>query len=151
VKTKMINLHRIFIVSTLALLTLTACNTEQPTADNNSPVPAPSKSPSASPTTATAGKDNLTEMKGYVTEAVTAVKANNFAKAKQEYKEYDEKWEKVEEGVRTKSQDAYIKIEKDMDQVTNTLVKPAKPDKAKATAALNALSKTLDANASSLK
>ncbi|AFZ15077.1 hypothetical protein Cri9333_4290 [Crinalium epipsammum PCC 9333] len=147
----MINLHRILIVSTLALLTLTACNSQQPTADNNSPAPAAPASPSASPQAASAGKDNLTEMKGYVTEAVTAVKADNFAKAKQEYKEYDEKWEAVEDGVRTKSQDAYIKIEKDMTQVTNTLVKPAKPDKTKATAALNALSKTLDANASSLK
>ncbi|MGB3206967.1 MAG: hypothetical protein WBB28_18435 [Crinalium sp.] len=143
----MMNLHRILIVSTLALLTLTACNSQQPTADNNSPAPAAPASPKAAP----AAKDNLTEMKGYVTQAVTAVKANNFAKAKQEYKEYDEKWEAVEDGVRTKSQDAYIKIEKDMTQVTNTLVKPAKPDKTKATAALNALSKTLDANASSLK
>ena len=146
----MINLHRIFIVSTLALLTLTACNSQQPTADN-SPAPTASASPSASPETASAGKDNLTQMKGYVTEAVTAVKANDFAKAKQEYKEYDEKWEEVEDGVRTKSQDAYIKIEKDMDQVKSTLVTPAKPDKAKATAALNALLKTLDANATSLK
>ena len=146
----MINLHRIFIVSTLALLTLTACNSQQPTADN-SPAPTASASPSASPETASAGKDNLTQMKGYVTEAVTAVKANDFAKAKQEYKEYDEKWEEVEDGVRTKSQDAYIKIEKDMDQVKNTLVTPAKPDKAKATAALESLSKTLDANATSLK
>ncbi len=144
----MMNLHRILIVSTLALLTLTACNSQQPTADNNSPAPAAPASPKAAPA---AAKDNLTEMKGYVTQAVTAVKANNFAKAKQEYKEYDEKWEAVEDGVRTKSQDAYIKIEKDMTQVTNTLVKPAKPDKTKATAALNALSKTLDANASSLK
>ncbi|HEY9693165.1 MAG TPA: hypothetical protein V6D15_13215 [Oculatellaceae cyanobacterium] len=150
----MINLPRILAVNTLALLTLTACNSQQPTADNNSPAPAASASPSASPKTApasTAGKDNLTEMKGYVTQAVSAVKANNFAKAKQEYKKYDEKWEAVEDGVRTKSQDAYIKIEKDMDQVTNTLVTPAKPDKTKSTAALNALSKTLDANASSLK
>ena len=148
----MINLHRIFIVSTLALLTLTACNTQQqqPTA-GNSPAPIASASPSASPETASAGKDNLTQMKGYVTEAVTAVKANDFAKAKQEYKEYDEKWEEVEDGVRTKSQDAYIKIEKDMDQVKNTLVTPAKPDPTKATAALESLSKTLDANATSLK
>ncbi len=145
----MINLPRILVVSTLVLLTLTACNSQQPTA-GNSPAPTASASPKAAPAS-TAGKDNVTELKGYVTETLTAVKANNFAKAKQGYNKIEGKWSKIEDGVRTKSQDTYIKIEKDLSQVVNTVEKPAKPDKNKAIAALNSLSKTLDANASSLK
>lgn len=149
----MVNLHRFCLASTLALLALTACSNSQPSATENSP---PSSPAAASPENTTAAtktnaKDTVTQMKGYLAESIKAVQANDLAKAKAEYKECDENWDKVEDGVKEQSKDSYKAIEEAMDQVKNTLVKPTTPDKDKAIAALESLSKTLETHKTSFK
>lgn len=149
--------RQVWIASTLTVLTLMACTSpQQSTTTENSPTPAATSSAAASPTntttaTGTGAKDTPSQMKGYLSQSIEAVKANDFTKAKSDFKEFDESWEKVEDGVKEQSKAGYKEIEDAMDQVENTLVKPAAPDKGKAIAALESLSKTVETHKTRFK
>lgn len=142
-------IQQILMASTITVLALAACSNQKPPTVENSATPEAASPISSAAEPATA--DTLTQMKGYLTTADTAINANDFTKAKAEFEEFHENWEKVEDGVKDSSKDAYKQIENGIDEVENNLVRPETPKKEQAIAALQSLSKTLDTHASSLK
>ncbi len=162
-------LSRPLSIAAFLLLGLVGCaQSEPPAATAPSPAattaaaPSPSASAMATGSPAKAekaseakasgsSKAELLKLKEHLTMVSTAVNAGNFDQAKKEFTEFDEHWDKVEDKVKGESKQAYQNIEAGMDEVKNTVVRPAQPDKAKATAAIAALAKTLDTSAASLK
>jgi hypothetical protein len=115
--------------------------------------PSPSPSPGqakASPAKASAkalgdAKQTLTKLNGYLPAAVNALKANDVDTAKKHAKSFSDNWKQkiIQFNVKNTSQDDYKKISAAVDQVNNNLIEPAKPDNAKATAALQSLSQAV--------
>lgn len=95
--------------------------------------------------------EQLKALSGRVTAATDALKANDIKKAQTEYKEFDEGWDRIEDGIRAKSADSYRKIEDAMSEVKGALLTPANPDGAKAQAALNKLAETINAEVPKLR
>ena len=153
----MISLPRIWITATLTLLALTACsNSTPPTAESSPASTAPSTvaSPASTPAATNSETKNdsstadpkatFANMKAIVAKTTKAVNAGNFAKAQEEFKDFDDgNWMHVEDGVKAKSANTYKQVEDNLDSVNNG-IKAAKPDKAKVLAALQSLSKTLN-------
>lgn len=146
------NRNRIWVISTLTVLILTACNrnSSTPNTTTSTPETTITTSPenrkieaSPVPSTRSETQSGFTRLKNVVAQTKSAVDANNFVKAKQEFGEFEEYWEKVEDGVKAKSADTYKAIENDMDNITNGL-RSQKPDKTKVLADLQSLSKTLN-------
>lgn len=90
-------------------------------------------------------KQTLTKLNGYLPAAVNALQANDVDTAKKYAKGFSDNWKQkiVQFNVKNKSQDDYKKISAAVEQVNNNLIKPAKPDNAKATAALQSLSQAV--------
>ena len=88
---------------------------------------------------------------GTIDAAIAAAQAGDLAKAKDEFEEYDEAWEKIEDGIKDASADAYKAIEDDMDEVEIALVKPAQPDKAASLSALQKLRSTIHTQRAKLR
>ena len=55
------------------------------------------------------------------------MKSGNFAKARDSFKAFDDKWDSIEDLVKARSRDAYDAIEKGMVDIERALM-PAKPD-----------------------
>jgi hypothetical protein len=71
------------------------------------------------------------------------VKANQFDKANETYKDFDPKyWEKIEDGVKEKSKETYKQVEDGMPDIANNLKAP-KPNAAKTIASIQSLKKIL--------
>jgi hypothetical protein len=66
-------------------------------------------------------------VRAHLREVNPAVKAGNFAKARKSFKEFDDKWDSIEDLVKARSRDAYDGIEKGMVDIERALM-PAKPD-----------------------
>jgi hypothetical protein len=160
----MVRLNGILAAGVLSLLVLTGCNnTDTPKAsDTATPPAATSASDSKTDTKATdsktttdattkvdakAGIASLEEVTSTVKKSVAAGK---FDEAKKDFEKFETAWEQVEDGVKAKSADSYKQIKAAADKVSDSL-KAAKPDKAKTTAAVDALSKSLDTYAKSVK
>src|SRR5207237_8234025 len=90
-------------------------------------------------------KQTLAKLNGYLPAAVNALQANDVDTAKKYAKGFSDNWKQkiVQFNVKNKSQDDYKKISAAVEQVNNNLIKPAKPDNAKATAALQSLSQAV--------
>lgn len=144
--------------------TATAPNSAAPNSAATPSAPSPASPAATTPNPEAKGDDSnnatmvaantkaeLTKMTDYLKESTDAVQAGEFEKAKGSFKEFDENWEKVEDGIKDQSKDTYKAIEDGMDEVENTLVKPDSPDKDKAIAALNSLSQTVTQYSSSFK
>ncbi len=140
--------------SLLIVVVLTACSSPPPP-----PVSSPSAPPTANPTvappkseaTAADPQKVLGQMQEILSKTQAAVKANDFAKAQETYKDFDDGyWSKIEDGVKAKSKQSYEQIEDGMNSVSNNL-KATKPDQAKTIAAIESFTKTLNAYQSSLK
>lgn len=151
--------------SLLLSLTLAACSTFKPSNSTSSSetTPAPtSASPEASPKaeataettselSANQPKEGLKKLKGSLKRSLAAVKAGDFDKAKKRFDTFEQGWEKIEDGVKARSAESYKAIEAGMDEVENTLVRPTTPDKAKAIAALESFSKTVETQRSKMQ
>ncbi len=109
-------------------------------APTNPPAVAPSTV--ASPAAANVSRQ-LEDAAQEVDKAIAAAQGGDLAKAKSEFEEFDEDWDKIEDGVKAKSPDAYRTIEDAMDEVELALVKPAAPDKDTALSALRKLRQTI--------
>lgn len=107
----------------------------------------------ASPGSARTGSpaDQLAAATKEVDKAIDAMQAGDAAKAKKEFLEFDEEWDKFEDGIKAKSADSYRKIEDAMDDVEASLVKAATVEKDKALAALKKLRQTIDAELPKVK
>ena len=123
-------------VAALFLALLTACGGT------------PTATPSAG---ATSPADGLKALSHELDEALASLRTNKVEAAKGYFREFDEGWVRIEDGIRAKSRDSYLKIEAAMAEVKNTLLRPESPDAAKATAALIALDETVDAAIVSLR
>lgn len=143
----MINFNRILAVSAVTLIALTGCNNKASDTAKDTPAATPA-APTASPVSApstpaatTAG--NYAGVLGVVTKTKAAVNAGDFAKAKTEFGQFENNWEKVEDGLKAKSDKAYEAIEDSMDNVEKGL-KQSKPDKQKVLAELNSIETSIN-------
>jgi tetratricopeptide (TPR) repeat protein len=66
-------------------------------------------------------------VRAHLREVNPAVKAGDFAKARNSFKAFDDKWDSIEDLVKARSRDAYDAIEKGMVDIERALM-PAKPD-----------------------
>ena len=93
----------------------------------------------------------LRELNKHVERAIEVLQKGDFQGAKQHYRDFDEGWERIEDGVRSKSRDNYRKIERSMGDVKVRLLKPDHPDKNKALSALKQLEATINGALPALK
>jgi putative protein kinase ArgK-like GTPase of G3E family len=142
---------------TLALLVLSACSStpSTPNSTASAPVTTTETASPASPETQAANQPpvsstsntndtqaGFTGLQQVVDNTTSAIEADDFAKAKQEFGQFETYWQTVEDGVKAKSASTYKIIEDEMDNVTNGLRAP-NPNKAKLLANLKSLSSTL--------
>lgn len=92
----------------------------------------------------------VTELKKHLAEATDAVNAGDFAKAKGEYNEFQDKWATIERDFKEKSRSNYEQMEEGMNGVTSSLINAATPDKGGTLARLQQLIRALDAYTSSV-
>ncbi|MHC5724530.1 MAG: DUF4363 family protein [Nostoc sp.] len=130
-------------VTAIGLLTLVGCNSAQESATQAPATQAPAATETTAATTVSktpgATQGGFGTLVSVVSNTKTAVSAGNFAKAQQEFDQFENSWSKVEDGVKTKSSKTYNTIEDAATQVKGAL--KAK-DKAKALKGLQ----TLDTN-----
>ncbi len=133
------------IVTVALLVTSAGCSSGTGTS-----LSAPTAPPTA-PATATDVVRDLESAAQEIDKAIAAAQNGDLDTARQEYHEFDEDWEKVEDGVRGKSRDAYKAIEQAMDEVQAVLLKTSTPDKEASVAALRSLRQVIDAQKPALK
>ncbi|MDP8964496.1 MAG: hypothetical protein M3O33_11035 [Cyanobacteriota bacterium] len=117
--------------------------------------PASPGKPKAKATTANAGKaaaggnnadvkQTLAKLNGYLPAAVQALQTDDVDTAKLYVKGFSDNWQQksIQASVKKQSQDSFQKISTGVTQVNN-LMKAATPDKAKATAAIQSLSQSV--------
>lgn len=102
-----------------------------------SPVASTAASPAASPATA---KSAYPELIAVVDGTKAAVAKGDFAAAKTEFGKFEGAWKTIEDGIKDKTPKAYKAIEASADTLKDAL-KGDKPDAAKVTAELDALTK----------
>src|SRR5215213_1808001 len=91
------------------------------------------------PGTAFAGpEDDVSASTALVERALAAANAGDFTTALREYKNYENRWFEIEDGVRDKSRDAYRAIEKYMADASVRLEDKKKDEAVAALTALNA-------------
>ncbi len=110
--------------------------------------PAKGKTPAAPAGTTTTPpsarvKQTFAKLNGYLPAAVKKLQANDIATAKKYAQDFNANWQQLQNLVKTTSQPSYQKIAAAVTQVTNTLITPATPDKAKAIASLQSLSQAV--------
>ena len=130
--------------SATILLALTGCTSSStPTASTASAKPQTENS-SQPIAASTDVKQSLGKLRGYVTGATNATKTGDFAKAKQEFKEFKEGWEQLEQPLKAKSKDTYQTMEKEVEGLSENLLESAKPDQGKVVSKLAFLGETID-------
>jgi high-affinity iron transporter len=70
---------------------------------------------------ADASQDNLKRINAHIDNALSAVKANDIARAKTEFQAFNAAWFEIEDPVRAKSKDFYVAIEDRMNYVKDAL------------------------------
>lgn len=141
----MVNFNRILAVSAVILIALAGCNKSEPTATTTTTPAATPSAPAASPVSAPAATTSGTYsgVLGVVTKTKTAINAGDFAKANTEFSQFEDNWEKVEDGIKAKSDKSYKAIEDSADNVEKAL-KQSKPDKQKVLTELNSIETSLN-------
>lgn len=76
---------------------------------------------------------------------------NNVKQAQDQFKDFDETWDKVEDGVKSRSADAYKDIEDKIGNFENAIIKPTTPDVEKGKQAVKDLTDTITKFATTLK
>lgn len=91
-------------------------------------------------------KAAIGSMKNYLTEAIAAMNANDFAKAKERYNEFHSVWIPNEDSFKKVSGSNYNKVEERMAEIKANLTETTNPnkDKYQAIESLQLLIKTLD-------
>ncbi len=135
-----------FTVSIFVLLAFTACGTPNtPTASTEATSAKAEKESLSKPVPASTDlKQSLVKLQGYVTGATNAAKTGDFTKAKQEFKEFKEGWEPLEQPLKTNAKDTYKTMEKEVEGLSGNLLESDKPDQGKVVAKLEFLGETLN-------
>ena len=84
------------------------------------------------------GVARLRIVRSHLREVPPALKANDYAKARKSFEEFDANWDSIEDLIKARSADAYVEIEKGMIEIEQALM-PEKPDVAHATALVNSV------------
>lgn len=128
----MINRKLFIVMSTIGVIALAGCSQSQPSATQ------PSSSSTTATTTQIAKQPDTQALLDVVSKTRTAVEAGDFAKAQEEFNQFEVYWSQVEDGIKAKSSDTYSAIEDDMDNVISTL-KSSQPDQENALKTLQSL------------
>jgi len=83
-------------------------------------------------------------VRAHLREVLPALKANNIAKARKSFEQFDQTWDSIEDLIKAKSADAYVAIEKGMIDVEKAL-EPEKPDVGQVTALVNEITRLYNA------
>ncbi len=75
------------------------------------------------PALAQSPEEDLAQVNGYIQQALTAARAGNIEAARKAYVTYDDGWFNIEDGVKTKSKEAYRTIEQKMSDVSFAFTK----------------------------
>src|SRR5215467_974943 len=75
-------------------------------------------------------------VRAHLREVNPALKAGNIAKARKSFKAFDDNWDRIEDLIKARSDEAYVAIEKGMIEVEQALM-PDKPDADKVTGLVN--------------
>ena len=75
-------------------------------------------------------------VRAHLREVPPALKADNFAKARQSFQAFDDNWDSIEDLIKARNADSYVAIEKGMIDIEKALM-PNKPDVAQVTAMVN--------------
>lgn len=167
----MIRSKIVVLASVVMLMFVAGCNRDEAAEENIAPSPvavkkkakaAPGASPaagtktakktataSASPGKAKSGaagtnnvKSALGKLNGYLPAAVKALQTDDVDTAKQYVKGFSDNWKQQSAAVKKQSPDSFTKINAGVTQINN-LMKADAPDKAKATTAIQSLSKAV--------
>jgi high-affinity iron transporter len=93
---------------------------------------------------AAAGADQLKALTKQIEDARDALRRGDVARATTAYHEFQSGWVAIEDGIRARDRDAYVRIEDGIRTVSDALSTPEHPDTARVDAALAALDKTID-------
>ncbi|NJO41054.1 MAG: DUF4363 domain-containing protein [Cyanobacteria bacterium CRU_2_1] len=107
------------LLCAIGLFSLAGCTQPPASSDSGSTEPISVSVAPASPSTST--QDGYPQLLSVVSKTQAAVEANDFAKAQQEFDQFEEVWSQVEDGIQEKSSETYDAIEQDMEQVTAAL------------------------------
>ncbi|MCC7369166.1 MAG: peptidase M75 [Chloroflexi bacterium] len=88
--------------------------------------------------------DQLMELSTAIDDASQALGRGDVAAAQTAFRRFDDGWGDVEAGIRSASRERYREIESAIAEVRSTLLKPAQPDRAAASAALTKLRSVID-------
>ena len=83
-------------------------------------------------------------VRAHLREVSTALKASNFAKARQSFQNFDDNWDSIEDLIKARNADSYVAIEKGMIAIEKALA-PDKPDVAQVTAMVNEIMRLYNA------
>jgi len=146
----MMNRRQICLTSTLLVLFLGACSSPSETSSQSPDSATPAVSPSNPEAKTNDPQKVIATMEKVLGQTEKFVKANQFDKANETYKDFDPKyWEKIEDGVKEKSKETYKQVEDGMPDIANNLKAP-KPNTAKTIASIQSLKKILATYAKSL-
>jgi len=77
-------------------------------------------------------------VRAHLREVPPALKAGNFAKARESFEAFDQNWDSIEDLIKARSADSYVAIEKGMIEIEQALM-PDKPDADKVVVMVNAI------------
>lgn len=134
------HIHKTFAALGLSVMLLAGCNNAEQAGTQTAPTASPASKVESSANTGSKGNAALLNV---VSKTKAAVNKGDFATAKKEFDGFENAWGKVEDGIKAKSRDKYDAIEKNADQIENTL-KGSKPSKEKLSTALQSLEKDIN-------
>ncbi len=93
---------------------------------------------------AAAGADELKALTKALDTAHDALRAGEIARARASFHEFETGWVAIEDGIRGRDREAYVRIESGMRAMSEELTTPEHPDTARADAAVIALDEAID-------
>ncbi|MBA3920954.1 MAG: hypothetical protein H0X31_04260 [Nostocaceae cyanobacterium] len=136
--------------SAFIFLALTACSTPNTPTASTEPAKTEKESLSKPVPASTDIKQSLVKLQGYVAGATNAAKTGDLTSSKQEFKEFKEGWEPLEQTLKTNAKDTYKTMEKQVEGLSENLLESDKPDQGKVVAKLEFLGETLNTYVKSL-
>ncbi len=135
------HIRKILAAFSVVAILLAGCNNAEQTNTQASPTANPASKVESN--SAGGSQQGVSSLVDIVSRTKLAVNRGDFATAKKEFDGFENAWGKVEDGIKAKSRDKYDAIEKNADQIQDTL-KDSKPSKEKLSTALQSLEKDIN-------
>lgn len=136
------HIRKTFAALSLSVMLLAGCNNAEQAGTQAPPTADPASKVESN--ASASSKKGVGTLQSVVSKTKAAVNKGDFATAKKEFDGFENAWGKVEDGIKAKSRDKYNAIEKNADQIEDTL-KNSKPSKEKLSTALQSLEKDINA------